>query len=145
MQPAADIIWCGTSAPVMQGVFVGLGVSVVGLIVFPLTFAPVRPLSGKQSNYGRITTYVKWARRVSWALGVFAGITLAGYVILYTDANGKFCMVHFDQHMQLGVYIWTGFTGGTLTLLVIIAILRGLSRHLSNTTNLLRFEPVRRY
>lgn len=137
MQPAADIIWCGTSAPVMQGIFVGLGVSAVGLIVFPFAFVPVRPLGGKQSNYGRITTYMKWAKRVSWALGAFAVITLAGYVILFTDASGKFCTARFDQHMQLGVYIWTGSTGVTLALLVITGILRGLSRHLSSTTDLL--------
>jgi len=70
-------------------------------------------------------------------LAAFTGVTLAGYVILYTDASGKFCTARFDQHMQLGVYIWTGFTGVTLAMLVVTAILRGLSRHLSNTTNLL--------
>jgi hypothetical protein len=135
MQPAADIIWCGASAPVVQGIFVGLGVSVIGLVVFPFAFVPVRPSGSKQSNYGRITAYVKWARRVSWALTAFAGVTLTGYVILYTDANGKFCSVHFDQHMQLGVYIWTGFTGVTFAMLVVTAILRGLSRRLSNSPN----------
>lgn len=133
MHPAADIIWCGASAPVMQGIFAGLGLSVVGLVVFPFTFSPVRPPSGKQSNYGRITVYVKWVRRVSWALAAFTGVTLAGYVIIYTDASGKFCAARFDPHMQIGVYIWTGVTGATFALLVVTAILRGLSRHLSNT------------
>jgi hypothetical protein len=135
MQPAADIIWCGASAPVVQGIFVGLGVSVIGLVVFPFAFVPVRPPGGKQSDYGRIAAYVKWARRVSWLLTSCAGVTLAGYVILYTDANGKFCSAHFDQHMQLGVYIWTGFTGATFAILVVTAILRGLSRRLSNSPN----------
>ena len=143
VQPAADIIWCGASAPVVQGIFVGLGVSVIGLIVFPFAFVPVRPPRGKQSNYGRITAYIRWARRVSWVLTAFAGVTLAGYVILYTDANGKFCSVHFDQHMQLGVYIWTGFTSVTFAVLVVTAILRGLSRRLGNSPNsnlLIRIE-----
>jgi hypothetical protein len=78
MQPAADIIWCGASAPVVQGIFVGLGVSVIGLVVFPFAFVPVRPPGGKQSDYGRIAAYVKWARRVSWLLTSCAGVTLAG-------------------------------------------------------------------
>jgi len=119
----------------MQGIFAGLGISVIGLIVFPFAFSPVRPPSGKQANYGRITAYVKWVRRASWALAAFTGVTLAGYVILYTDASGKFCTANFDPHMQLGVYIWTGVTGATFAMLVVAAILRGLSRSLSNIEN----------
>src|SRR5690242_19251210 len=79
VRPVGDIIWCGVSAPVVQGVFVGLGVSVVGLIVFPFAFIPNRPTSGIQSNYHRTTKYLKWSRRAAWALGLFAGITLGGY------------------------------------------------------------------
>ena len=36
MRPVGDIIWCGVSAPVVQSIFVGLVVSAVGLIVFPV-------------------------------------------------------------------------------------------------------------
>ena len=136
MRPVGDIIWCGVSAPVIQGIFVGLGVSAVGLIVFPFAFAPTRPASGIQSKYRQATTYLKWARRTSWALGIFASATLSGYVILYADANGRFCTEHFDQQMQLAVFIWTGTTGVTFALLVATAILRGLTRGLSNTKNL---------
>jgi hypothetical protein len=133
MRPVGDIIWCGVSAPVVQGVFVGLGVSAVGLVIFPFAFVLVRPPSGTQSNYRRASTYLKWARRTSWALGVFAGITLAGYVILYADASGNFCTERFDQHMQLGVFIWTGAAGITFALLVATAILRGLTHRLGNS------------
>lgn len=132
MRPIGDIIWCGVSAPVVQGIFVGLGVSAVGLIVFPFAFALTRPPSGIQSNYGRAQAYLKWARRTVWALGAFAGITLAGYVILYTDASGNFCKEHFDRHMQIGVFIWTGFAGITFALLAAVAILRGLTHRLSS-------------
>lgn len=132
MRPIGDIIWCGVSAPVVQGVFVGLGVSAVGLIVFPFAFALTRPPSGVQSNYTRARDYLKWGKRTAWALGVFAGITLAGYVILYSDASGTFCTEHFDRHMQIGVFIWTGFAVVTFALLAMVAILRVLTHRLSN-------------
>lgn len=135
MRPVGDIIWCGVSAPVLQGVFVGLGVSAVGLIVFPFALVLARPPSGVLSNYHRAETYLRWGRRTAWALGMFAGATLVGYVILYTDASGRFCTEHFDQHMQLAVFIWTGVTGITFALLVATAVLRGLTHHLSNTRN----------
>lgn len=131
MRPVADIIWCGVSAPVVQGVFVGLGISVVGLIVFPFELVLVRPATGIQANYARAAGYVKWARRIAWALAVFSCITLFGYVVLYSDASGRFCTEHFDQHMQLAMYIWTGVTGITFALLVMTAVLRGLTRRLS--------------
>jgi hypothetical protein len=142
MRPVGDIIWCGVSAPVVQGVFVGLGVSAVGLIVFPFGFVLSRPLTGIQSNYGRAATYVKWARRTAWALSICAGITLIGYIILYSDASGKFCTEHFDQHMQLAVFIWTGITGVTFALLIVTAILRGLIRSLSKLDQGHRCEDI---
>jgi hypothetical protein len=128
MRPVADIIWCGVSAPVIQGIFVGLGVSAVGLIVFPFGFLPQRPSGGAQSDYSRAKSYLKWAKRVAWALAVCAPVTLAGYVILYADASGKFCTQRFDHTMQLAVFAWTGITGVTFGLLVLTAILRGLAR-----------------
>jgi hypothetical protein len=132
MRSVGDVIWCGASAPVVQGVLVGLGVSAVGLVVFPFAFVLVRPLNGTQSNYSRAIAYLKWGRRTAWALGVFASITIAGYVILYTDASGRFCTEHFDQRMQLGVYIWTAAAGITFALLVTTAILRGLTHQLAS-------------
>jgi hypothetical protein len=131
VRPIADIIWCGVSAPVLQGVFVGLGISVVGLIAFSSGFVLVRPASGKQSGYGRAAAYVKWARRLAWALGVFAGATLIGYVILYSDASGKFCTARFDHKMQVAVLIWTAIAGVTLGLLALTTVLRGLTHRLS--------------
>jgi 4-amino-4-deoxy-L-arabinose transferase-like glycosyltransferase len=133
MRSAGDVIWCGVSAPVIQGVFVGLGVSAVGLIVFPFAVVLARPPSGILSNYHRAEIYLKWGRRTAWALGIFAGATLVGYVILYTDADGKFCTEHFDRHMQLVVFVWTGVTGITFALLVATAALRGLTHRLGKT------------
>jgi len=133
MRPIGDIIWCGASAPVIQGVFVGLGVSAVGLVIFPFAFVLIRPPSGRQSNYKRATAYLKWGRRAAWALGVFASISIAGYIILYTDASGRYCTENFDSRMQLGVVIWTGAVGITFALLAATAILRGLTHRLSNT------------
>jgi hypothetical protein len=130
MRPIADIIWCGVSAPVLQGVFVGLGISAVGLIAFPFGFALVRPVSGKQSDYGRAAAYVQWARRIAWTLGVFASITLVGYIILYSDSRGKFCAERFDHNMQVAVFIWTAIAGVTFGLLALTAVLRGLTRRL---------------
>jgi hypothetical protein len=131
VRPIADVIWCGVSAPVVQGVLVGLGFSAVGLIVFPFGLVLVRPASGRQSNYGQATRYVRYARPAAWALGVAACITLAGYVVIYSDAGGKFCVARFDPRMQLVIFIWTGATGVTFGLLTAAAILRGLARRLS--------------
>lgn len=128
MPPAADVIWCGVSAPVVQVLFVGLGITAVGLIAFPFSFFPVRPPSGRQSNYQRAEMYLKLARRASWALAPCTAITLSGYVILYADASGKFCAERFDPNMQLGVYVWTGVTGVTFGLLMLTGIWRGLAR-----------------
>jgi len=132
VRPVGDIIWCGVSAPVIQGIFVGLGVSAVGLIVFPFAFIPTRPSAGIQSGYRRATVYLKWSRRVAWALALFASITLGGYVVLYTDASGRFCTERFDGHMLLGVYIWSVTTGITFSLLVVVALLRGLTYRLTD-------------
>lgn len=129
MTPAADVVWCGVSAPVVQGVFVGLGITTVGLIAFPFSFFPQRPPSGlRQSNYHRAETYLKLARRASWALAPFTVLTLSGYVILYSGASGKFCTARFDPNMQTGVYVWTGITSITFALLVLTGIWRGLAR-----------------
>jgi hypothetical protein len=133
MRPIADIIWCGVSAPVIQGIFVGLGVSVVGLIAFVFGFLPERPGDGAQSDYSRANSYLKWAKRAVWALAACAPITLAGYIILYADASGKFCTQRFDHNMQLAVFAWTGVAGVTFGLLVLTVILRGLARKLGST------------
>jgi hypothetical protein len=132
VRPIADIIWCGVSAPVVQGVLVGLGISAVGLVVFPFNFVLVRPVGGKQSNFQRARIYIRWARGLAWALAISSGITLIGYVILYSDSSGRFCTARFDQNMQFAIFIWAGITGVTLGLLGAIAILRGLARRLSD-------------
>jgi len=54
-------------------------------------------------------------------------MTLAGYVVLYTDASGRFCTERFDGHMQFVIYGWTAASCLTFTLLVWVAILRGLT------------------
>jgi hypothetical protein len=51
-----------------------------------------------------------------------------GYVILYTNANGRFCTERFDTNMAVGVYVWTGITGVTFVLLAATGIWRGLAR-----------------
>ncbi len=134
MRPIADIIWCGVSAPVIQGIFVGLGISTVGLVFFPFNFSLIRPATGGQSSYSQAARYVRWAGRISWALAAFSSITLIGYVILYSDSSGKFCTERFDPNMQVGVYIWASITGVTFGLLVITAFLRSLTRRLSKRT-----------
>lgn len=133
MRPVADVIWCGVSAPIIQGIFLGLGVWAVGLIVFAFEFLPQRPSAGAQSNYGRAESYRKWAKGLAWPLAVCAPVTVAGYIMLYTDASGKFCAQRFDHAMQLAVFAWTGVAGVTFALLVLIAILRGLARKLGST------------
>ena len=127
-RPVADIIWCAANAPVVAGVFVGLGISAVGLILFPFQFALTRPTTGQQAGYGRAASYLSWARRIAFALGIAVGMTLAGYVIFYTDASGQFCHARFDRPMQVAVLIWTAIVGFTFALLVVTAILRMLAQ-----------------
>jgi hypothetical protein len=131
MRPIADIIWCGASAPVVQGILVGLGIAAVGLVIFPFNFILVRPVSGRQSDYDQASTYIRWSRRVSWAAAVFTSLALAGYVIIYSDSYGKFCSAHFDHDMQVGIIAWTVVCGVTFALLALVGILRALTQHLS--------------
>lgn len=132
MRSVGDVIWCGASAPVVQGLFVGLGVSAVTLVVFPFAFIATRPAVGIQSGYRRSTTYLRWSRWAAWVLGPAAIIALVGYVMLYTDASGNFCPERFDGHMQLVIYIWTAASSLTFALLVLVAVLRGLTYRLNN-------------
>jgi prolipoprotein diacylglyceryltransferase len=100
-------------------------------VLFPFDFLLIRPTAGGQSDYSQAARYLKWARGVSWALAASSGITLVGYVVLYSDSSGRFCTEHFDQNMQLAIFIWTGITGITFSLLVITATLQSLTRRLS--------------
>jgi hypothetical protein len=130
MRPIADVIWCGVSAPVLQGVFVGLGIAAIGLVAFPYSFVLARPSTGAQVGYGRAASYVRWARRMSWFLAALTVLTLLGYVIFYADASGKFCTAKFDSSMQVALFIWTGLAAATFVLFVITGFIRFQTRRL---------------
>ena len=66
MRPPAEIVWCGVSAPVVQGLFVGLGIAAVGLMAFPFAFTLVRPSSGRLADFGRAAVLIKWGTRSAW-------------------------------------------------------------------------------
>jgi hypothetical protein len=130
MRPPAELVWCGVSAPVVQGLFVGLGIAAVGLMAFPFGFALVRPSSGKLADFGSAANLIKWARRLAWLVGPLAVITLAGYVGLYSVTSGRFCTARLSHREQTGVIIWAWVATFTLVVLATSAILRARARRL---------------
>ena len=131
MRPPADLIWCGVNAPVIQGVFLGLGIAAVGLVVFPFGFAPVRPSAGRLAGFGAASRLVRWGRRIAWLVGAMTLVTLGGYVALFTSTDGKFCTARLDGREQTAVIIWSCIAAVTFGVLTISAILRALARRLS--------------
>lgn len=131
MRPPADLIWCGVSAPVIQGVFLGLGIAAVGLVVFPFDFVPVRPSTGRLAGFGAASGLVRWGRRIAWLVGAMTVVTLGGYVALFTSTDGKFCTARLDGREQTAVIIWSCIAAVTFGVLTISAILRALARRLS--------------
>jgi hypothetical protein len=128
MTGTSALIWCGVSAPVVQGFFVGLGVASVGLVFFPYAFSLARPRSGQQSDYSRADRAVRWGRRLSWLLGVFTALTLAGYIVIYVSARGKFCNARLDAFAERLILYWTAATIVTAVLLIVSVTLRWRAR-----------------
>ena len=120
----ADEAWCAVSAPVVQSLLVGLGVAAVGLAFFPFTVDLVRPLKGDQLSYRTATTAVAWGRRISWPLVLLASVTLAGYVVVYVRAHGRFCDAVIDQTTRRILCGWTFVATLTFVVLALLAILR---------------------
>jgi hypothetical protein len=119
----ADEVWCAASAPVIQSLLVGLGVAAVGLAVFPFTARLIRP-EGAQRRFREATTAVRLGRRISWLVAVTAALTLAGYVVVYVRARGKFCDAVLDPASRTIVVAWGATAVATFTLLAVLAALR---------------------
>lgn len=124
----AELIWCGASAPVLQGLLVGLGAVTVGLIVFPFGIVLIRPRSGELSSFTAAQIFVKWGQRLAWALAGFAALTVAGYVWLYVIAQGKFCGARLSAEDQLIVIIWSCVGGVNFVLVILTGLLRWRAR-----------------
>ena len=130
MRPPAEVVWCGVSAPVVQGLFVGLGIAAVGLMAFPFGFTLMRPPGGRLADFGSATRLIKWGRRLAWLAGPLTGITLAGCVALYAATSGRFCTARLDHREQAEVTIWACVAALTLVALATSAILRARARKL---------------
>lgn len=102
----AELIWCGASAPVIQGMLIGLGAITVGLMLFPFETVLIRPTSGRLSKFGQAKKFMKWGKRLAWVLAVFTILTIAGYVGLYVTADGKFCTAKLSSDDQHVVIAW---------------------------------------
>ena len=133
MRPPAEIVWCGVSAPVVQGLFVGLGIAAVGLMAFPFAFTLVRPSSGRLADFGRAAVLIKWGRRLAWLRGPLTVITLAGYVGLYSATSGRFCTARLSHPEQTGVIVWAWIAALTFVVLATSAILRARARKLGGS------------
>jgi hypothetical protein len=132
MRPPAELVWCGVSAPVIQGLFVGLGIVAVGLMAFPYGFTLVRPSSGRLADFGRAAVLIKWGRRLAWLVGPLTVLTLAGYVGLYSVTSGRFCTARLSHREQTGVIVWVWVATFTLAVLATSAILRARARWLAS-------------
>jgi hypothetical protein len=130
VRPPAEVVWCGVSAPVVQGLFVGLGIAAVGLMAFPFGFTLMRPPGGRLADFGSATQLIKWGRRLAWLVGPLTGITLAGYVVLYAATSGRFCTARLDHREQAAVIIWACVAALTFVTLATSAILRARARKL---------------
>jgi hypothetical protein len=130
VRPPAEVVWCGVSAPVVQGLFVGLGIAAVGLMAFPFGFTLMRPPGGRLADFGSATQLIKWGRRLAWLVGPLTGITLAGYVALYAATSGRFCTARLDHREQTEVIIWACAAALTFVALATSAILRARARKL---------------
>lgn len=130
MRPPAEVVWCGVSAPVVQGLFVGLGIVAVGLMAFPFGFTLIRPTGGRLADFGSATRLIKWGRRLAWLVGPLTVITLAGYVALYAGTSGRFCTARLNHREQTEVIIWAWVAAVTFVVLATSAILRARARKL---------------
>ena len=130
MRPPAEMVWCGVSAPVVQGLFVGLGIAAVGLMAFPFGFTPVRPPGGRVADFGSAAQLLRWGRRLAWLAGPLTVITLAGYVGLYSATSGRFCTARLDHREQQAVTIWAWAAALTFVILATSAVIRARARKL---------------
>jgi hypothetical protein len=120
--PTGALIWCGVSAPVIQGILTGLGIVVSALVLFP--YESIRSLDGPRYRYAQATTYARWARWIGWVLGPLALLSLAGYIVLYVAARGKFCDASLTPLERKWIVLWAAATVVTLVLAAISAVMR---------------------
>ena len=130
MRPPAEVVWCGVSAPVVQGLFVGLGIAAAGLLAFPYGFTLMRPSGGRLADFGSAAQLIKWGRRLAWLAGPLTVITLAGYIALYSASSGRFCTARLNHREQTEVIIWAWVAALTFVVLATSAVLRARARKL---------------
>jgi hypothetical protein len=122
------LLWCGASAPVVQGFFTGVGVAAVGLIVFPFGFRIDRPAAGPQTDYAEAEGAVRWSKRVAWLLAVLTALTIGGYIVIYVGAAGKYCDARLPPAIEDLVVPWSVTSVVTVILLVLSMWLRRLAK-----------------
>lgn len=124
----AELIWCGASAPVIQGLMIGIGAIAVGLVAFPFAVTLSRPMSGRQSEFARARGLVRWTQRLAIILAFFSTLTVSGYVYYFVAANGRFCNSKLSPDNQLGIDVWGAVSGLTVVLAATSSTLRWLAR-----------------
>lgn len=128
MSGLAGLLWCGASAPVVEGFLVGLGIAVVGLAVFPFGFRVERQAGSKWSVHEAASSAVGRAKVMSWLLLALATLTLGGYVVIYVGAQGKYCDAGPSPAVQALVVPWAGTTALTVVALGVSVWLRRVAR-----------------
>jgi hypothetical protein len=129
----ADLIWCGAGAPVVQGILIGIGAAAIGLAAFPFAILPQRPTSGKFSGFARARTLVFWGRLLAVLLAFFIVLTVAGYIVLFVAADGRFCNARLTSHDQLAIVVWCCAAGVTLGIVILSGVLRWVTRRITSS------------
>lgn len=126
MATLPELVWCGASAPVVQGFLVGLGVAAVGLVFFP--FGLRLEQSGRRSDYVNQKAAQDIGKAVSLLLAVLAAGTIAGYLVIYVSASGMFCGAPLSPWAARLVVVWTYVLGATALAMVAAVVLRWRAR-----------------
>ncbi|HKN98890.1 MAG TPA: hypothetical protein VJX10_17355 [Pseudonocardiaceae bacterium] len=125
----ALILWCAAGAPVVQGFVTGLGILALGLVFFPFSFEVVRPAAGQpMSGHARGMAAVRAGRWLAVPVLVCSVATLAGYVVIFVNAHGRFCNAMLTPGVRTFVLVWALVGVVTIGLLVVSATLRRRAR-----------------
>jgi len=120
--------WCAPSAPVAQGVLVGLGVASVGLVLYPFDVVLGRPGDRPLGKYVSAVGTARWGRWLSWLLAALVAATLIGYVAIFVNTKGKFCDAVLSPSQERAICWWTAVALMTGVAFVGLAVLRRLNR-----------------
>lgn len=128
MSGLAGWLWCGVSAPMIEGFLVGLGIAVAGLAIFPFGFRLEHLAGDKWSAHGASDSAVRRGKVVSWLLVPLTALTLGGYVAIYVGTRGKYCDADPSPAVEWLVVPWAITSAVTVVVLGLSVWFRRVAR-----------------